>query len=119
MSGCPGLEQQLERAQKLSKVGQPVYRVNVDRSGKKAVAPVLVKKSYQWQTDLFNRMVDWWRVLGRIRYIITRYQELSISVVFPMMYYPQYRVEEEDNLKKEQEFSKIDAIANLQKRLMK
>ena len=56
MSGCPGLEQQLERAQKLSKVGQPVYRVKVDRSGKKAVAPVLVKKSYQWRTDLFNRM---------------------------------------------------------------
>ena len=53
----------LNRAQKLSKVGQPVYRVKVDRSGKKAVAPVLVKKSYQWQTDLFSRMVDWWRVL--------------------------------------------------------
>ena len=33
--------------------------------------------------------------------------------------YPQYPVEEEDNLKKEQEFSKIDAIENLQKRLMK
>ena len=48
----------LNRAQKLSKVGQPVYRVKVDRSGKKAVAPVLVKKSYQWQTDLFNRMVE-------------------------------------------------------------
>ena len=45
-------------AQKLSQVGQPVYRVKVDRSGKRSMAPLLVKKSYQWQTDLFNRMVE-------------------------------------------------------------
>jgi len=89
----------LNRAQKLSKVGQPVYRVKVDRSGKKAVAPVLVKKSYQWQTDLFNRMVE--------------------GVRTDQIPHHKYPVEEEDNLKKEQEFSKIDAIANLQKRLMK
>ena len=47
----------VNRAQKLSQLGQPVYRVKVDRSGKRSVDPV-VKKSYQWQTDLFNRMVE-------------------------------------------------------------
>jgi len=57
----------------------------VDRSGKRSVDPVLVKKSYQWQTDIFNRMVEG---LGTDQ--------------IPQHQYP---VVEEDTLKKQEEFS--------------
>ena len=103
----------VNRDQKLSQVGQPVYRVKVDRSGKSSVAPVLVKKSYQWQNDLFNRMVEGLRTDQ-----IPQHQVLKSQYrYFFLLKFPQYPVADEDTLKKRDEFSKADAIAKLQKRL--
>ena len=48
----------VNRVQKLSESGVPVYRIKVDRSGNRSVVPVKVKKSYQWQTDLFDCCVE-------------------------------------------------------------
>ena len=47
-----------DRHQKLSNKGDPLFRIKVDRSGKKSVVPVKVKKNYQWQTGIFQSCVD-------------------------------------------------------------
>ena len=48
----------VHRSQKVSKTGAPVYRIKVDRSGKKSVVPVKVKKCYKWQDTIFENCVD-------------------------------------------------------------
>ena len=51
----------------MSKTGAPVYRIIVDRSGKKSVVPVKVKKCYKWQDTIFQNCVDGLRTFLNIR----------------------------------------------------
>ena len=55
---CLDWNNNVHRSQKVSKTGAPVYRIKVDRSGKKSVVPVKVKKCYKWQDTIFQNCVD-------------------------------------------------------------
>ena len=46
------------RAQRVSATGKLQYRIMVDRFGTRSVVPVKVEKSYQWQTDIFEKCVE-------------------------------------------------------------
>ena len=42
----------------MSKTGAPVYRIKVDRSGKKSDVPVKVKKCYKGQDTILQNCMD-------------------------------------------------------------
>ena len=84
---CLDWNQNTNRALKLDKSGNPVYRVKIDRSGNKSVVPVKAKKSYTWQKDIFASCVEG-LMTGQI----------------PQHRYP---VVDEDTINKRGEFSKV------------
>ena len=88
-----------DREQKCDSSGNPLYRIKKDRFGKKSIAPVKVKKDFQWQTDIFDACVDA-MATGNI----------------PHHQYPV--VQEYDHIHQD-EFSKEEAIKKLQTRMQK
>ena len=88
-----------DREQKCDSSGNPLYRIKKDRFGKKSIAPVKVKKDFQWQTDIFDACVDA-MATGNI----------------PQHQYPV--IQEYDHID-QGEFSKEEAIKKLQTRMQK
>ena len=47
----------VNRQQKVSKNGEPLFRIKVDRSGNRTVVTVMEQKDYSWQTEIFDSIL--------------------------------------------------------------